>query len=132
RGQQCVFARGRDLLHQRIQRRQPRLRGNLRDRLAAGTPAQARLAALDALMEQVATPREHALLAAVPGLLGTRQADLQGLALAGRATDLPAQAAPSGDPWRHAFRKDMQDLLLAELDVRFMPIDGLLAALRPH
>ena len=110
-----------------------RLRGVLRDRLAAGTPAQARLAGLDAVMERVATPREHGLLAALPGLLGDRYADLHRRAHAGRdADDLLAPVARAGDAWRSTFRKDLQDLLLAELDLRFLPIDGLLAALRTH
>ena len=46
------------------------------------------------------------------------------------AADLLAPAIPGGDAWRQAFRHDLQHLLLAELDVRFLPIDGLLAALR--
>jgi len=32
--------------------------------------------------------------------------------------------------WLDVFRKDMQSVLLAELDVRFQPVEGLLAALR--
>ncbi|REI39152.1 DUF3348 family protein, partial [Xanthomonas oryzae pv. oryzae] len=41
-------------------------------------------------------------------------------------------AAPRAvsDGWLDVFRKDMQSVLLAELDVRFHPIEGLLAALR--
>ena len=110
-----------------------RLRGSLRDRLARGAPAQARLAELDAVMELVASPREHRLLAAVPGLLAERHLHLNRRASAGRdAPDLLAQVTPAGDAWPHVLRQDMQDLLLAELDVRFMPIDGLLAALRAH
>ncbi len=34
--------------------------------------------------------------------------------------------------WRRVFRRDMEDLLLAELDLRFQPVDGLVAALGPH
>ena len=110
-----------------------RLRGNLRDRLAQGAPAQARLAELDAVMELVATPREHRLLAAVPGLLAERHLHLHRQAAAGRdAPDLLTQPAAAGDAWPHVLSQDMQALLLAELDVRFMPIDGLLAALRAH
>ena len=110
-----------------------RLRGSLRDRLARGAPAQARLAELDAVMELVASPREHRLLAAVPGLLAERHLHLNRRASAGRdAPDLLAQVTPAGDAWPHVLRQDMQDLLLAELDVRFMPIEGLLAALRAH
>ena len=40
-----------------------------------------------------------------------------------------ATAAPTG-PWLATFRQDLRIALLAELDVRFHPIDGLLAALR--
>ncbi|HSD15895.1 MAG TPA: DUF3348 family protein [Thermomonas sp.] len=110
-----------------------RLRGSLRDRLARGAPAQARLAELDAVMELVASPREHRLLAAVPGLLAERHLHLHRQASAGRdAPDLPAQATPTAEAWPHVLRQDMQALLLAELDVRFMPIEGLLAALRAH
>ncbi|KAE8755722.1 DUF3348 family protein, partial [Paraburkholderia madseniana] len=32
--------------------------------------------------------------------------------------------------WLNTFRKDMQSVLLAELDVRLQPVEGLLAALR--
>src|SRR5690606_1339533 len=46
-----------------------RLRGRLRDGLAA-RPDGARLAEVDAAMEQALGPREHALLSTVPDLLG--------------------------------------------------------------
>lgn len=46
----------------------------------------------------------------------------------------PAQASPIGTTapgaWLDVFRKDVQSVLLAELDVRFQPVEGLLAALR--
>ena len=45
-----------------------RLRGRLRDMVAA-RPALARLAEVDAAMEQVLAPREHALLSSVPDLM---------------------------------------------------------------
>jgi hypothetical protein len=42
-----------------------------------------------------------------------------------------AHATPlAPDAWLDAFRMDMQSVLLAELDVRFQPVEGLLAALR--
>ncbi|MBB5422456.1 hypothetical protein QF000_003858 [Paraburkholderia atlantica] len=48
-----------------------------------------------------------------------------------RSTDASNAAAPlASDAWLDAFRKDMQSVLLAELDVRFQPVEGLLAALR--
>lgn len=108
-----------------------RLRGRLRDRLAAGPAGMARLAEVDAVMEAALSPREHALLAAVPTLLGRH---FERLHPAGRERSTDAQAAgaptPAHGAWRDAFRHDMRGVLLAELDVRFHPIEGLLAALR--
>nr|WP_310630847.1 DUF3348 family protein [Paraburkholderia sp.] len=48
------------------------------------------------------------------------------------AAESPARprAAPGPQAWLDAFRKDMQSVLLAELDVRFQPVEGLIAALR--
>ncbi|WP_332607838.1 DUF3348 domain-containing protein [Achromobacter sp. ESBL13] len=44
----------------------------------------------------------------------------------------PATAPPPVTPgaWLDVFRKDMRSVLLAELDVRLQPVEGLLAALR--
>ena len=85
-------------------------------------------------MEATLSPREQALLGIVPGLLGQH---FQRLRDAG-APDTPADAdASAGDtpatpagPWLARFRQDMRTALLAELEIRFHPIDGLLAALR--
>lgn len=95
-----------------------RLRGRLRDMLTRTSPGMARLAEVDALMEQTLSAREHSLLAKVPVLLGVHFERLRD--------------AGSDDAWLEVFRRDMQSLLLAELDVRFQPIEGLLAALRTH
>lgn len=108
------------------------LRGRLRDRLASTSTDLARLAGVDAVMEQTLAPREQALLASVPVLLGEhferlRQADAGALADAEGSADLPS--SPTRE-WLDVFRRDMQAVLLAELDVRFQPIDALLAALR--
>lgn len=103
-----------------------RLRGPLRDQVAAAGPALARLAEVDAVMEGVLSPREHALLATVPDLLGKRFEALRQASGAAAGDLLPA-VAPG---WRDRFRNDMRDVLLAELDLRFQPIEGLLAALR--
>ena len=96
-----------------------KLRGQLRDRLAGASAEMARLAEVDAMMEGVLSPREQKLLAAVPALLGEHFERLQ-------------QAAQDNAPtaWLEAFRRDMQGVLLAELDVCFLPIDALLAVLR--
>jgi hypothetical protein len=75
----------------------------------------ARLAAVDVVMEQVLGAQERSLLAGVPALLETHFKRLR-------------QAAP--DAWLDRFRRDAREVLLAELDLRFQPVDGLLEALR--
>nr|WP_232288942.1 DUF3348 domain-containing protein [Burkholderia oklahomensis] len=118
------------------------LRGRLRQMMAARTPALARLAVLDATMERALAARERNLLASVPKLLGAyferlRQAELQRLADADANADVNTEAEAqetaatvASSAWLDAFRKDMQSVLLAELEVRFQPVEGLLAALR--
>ena len=110
------------------------LRGRLRDMLAQRTVDMARLAAVDAVMERALGSREHTLLAHVPVLLGDhferlRQAEQKMLADAQVSKDASA-IAPGA--WLDVFRKDVQSVLLAELDVRFHPVEGLLAALRTN
>jgi len=109
------------------------LRGRLRDMLARQSADKARLAEVDAVMEATLSPREHTLLATVPALLGLhyrhlRDAGAHPPAAADAADD--ASAVPAAGPWLARFRQDMRTALLAELEVRFHPIDGLLAALR--
>lgn len=94
-----------------------RLRGKLRDALMQASPGLARLAEVDAVMEAALTPREHALLARLSELLGQR---FERLRAVGNASST----------WLDGFRRDMQSVLLAELDLRFQPVDALLAALR--
>ena len=115
------------------------LRGRLRAMLAARTPAMARLAVVDAVMERALSERERSLLAAVPGMLAghferLRLAEQQPLAGADAETDAPENAATASPAtpgaWLDAFRKDMQSVLLAELEIRLQPVEGLLAALR--
>jgi hypothetical protein len=123
------------------------LRGRLRGMLAARTPAMARLAVVDAVMERALSERERSLLASVPVLLAghferLRAAGQARLAEAEAHADAEAgaQGTASGDAtrakpaapgaWLETFRKDMQSVLLAELEVRFQPVEGLLAALR--
>jgi hypothetical protein len=114
------------------------LRARLRTMLAARPHGMARLAMVDAVMERALSAREQSLFAAVPAWLAghferLRQAEAQRLADAeAAAPDAHAGEAPAVAPgaWLDGFRKDMQSVLLAELEVRFKPVDGLLAALR--
>lgn len=93
------------------------LRGRLRAALAGRSPDMARLAALDAVMEQVLGVQEHRLLATLPALLEKHFVRLRDA---------------GGDEWRAVFQRDLQGVLLAELDIRLQPVEGLLAALRTH
>ncbi|MFB0096608.1 DUF3348 domain-containing protein [Xanthomonas euvesicatoria] len=107
------------------------LRGRLRDLLALASTDMARLAEVDAVMELTLSPREQSLLNTVPSLLGAHFERLRDAAQAQhRPTDDDAAPRAVPDGWLDVFRKDMQSVLLAELDVRFHPIEGLLAALR--
>ncbi|SEL54902.1 Protein of unknown function [Pseudoxanthomonas sp. GM95] len=106
------------------------LRGRLRDMLGQGPAALARLAEVDAVMELTLSPREQTVLATAPGLL-----EQHFLRLRPADADTPAPAEPHPDAaqipaWLETFHTDMQRALLAELELRFQPIDALLAALR--
>lgn len=112
--------------HQKMQRSlaasAARARGRLRTELGLRSPALARLAEVDAAMEAALAPREHTLLAGLPALTRAR-------------FDTLAAAAPAGDrqaeaPWHATVRGELRQLLLAELDLRFQPVDALLAALK--
>lgn len=88
------------------------LRRRVRATLAAGPPALAKLAELDGLMEQALAARERTLLSTVAGRLGPRLRDC-------------------GAAQLDTFRQEMAALLLAELDLRLQPVEGLLDASRP-
>ncbi|OAX58977.1 DUF3348 domain-containing protein [Xanthomonas graminis] len=107
-----------------------RLRGQLRDTLARSSADMARLAEVDAVMELTLSPREQTLLAAVPALLGQHFERLREAAQPVPDAAQTAHTAPSAGAWLDVFRQDMQHVLRAELDIRFHPIEGLLAALR--
>lgn len=115
------FTPYRRQIHQRQQacvRQLEPLRQRLRLRLSESGPAGARLAALDAAMEPLLAPRERTLLAAVPAWLERRFDALR------RAASADASA------WRDTFRRELVDVLAAELEFRLQPCEGLLAALR--
>lgn len=123
----AAFFRQRCLaLQQKMEAEVGHLRGRLRGRLMRRGGDAARVAAIDAVMERAVGPRERALLAPIPALL---EQHFERLRLA--AADSPAASAAATAPaWLGAFRHDMRELLLAELDLRLQPAEGLLAALR--
>jgi hypothetical protein len=98
------------------------LRERLRDRLASVSPEAAQLAALDAVMAPMLEARARGLLATAPALLESHFARMRAAA--------EAAAQPAAD-WLARFCQDMQALLLAELDFRFSPVQGLIEALHP-
>ncbi|WP_434212030.1 DUF3348 domain-containing protein [[Pseudomonas] boreopolis] len=106
-------------------------RARLRERLAAQGPGPARLATVDAAMEKALTRRERTLLSRAPALLGQHFERLrQGAGLPDQTPPPEDAAAAAPVDWLDGFRKTMQDVLLAELDVRLQPVEGLQAALR--
>ncbi len=131
------------------------LRARVRAALADGSPAMARLAAVDAVMEQALGAQERSLLGSVPGLLEQhfrrmRQASVDSAAKEAKEAKEAAEAQeaqkaeeaeehavadvpprPDSDAWQDAFCATMQAVMLAELEIRLQPVEGLLAALRP-
>jgi len=104
------------------------LRQRLRVMLAAATPGMARLASVDAVMERSLGSRERSLLASVPTLLGAHFERLRDAQEQPDADQAPTATASGA--WMRTFLNDMQSVLRAELEVRFQPVEGLLAALR--
>lgn len=99
-------------LQRKMEARLGPLRAEVRAALVAGSPALAQLAALDAVMEHALAERAQHLLSTMTALL-----EHQFLRL-----PPPRQAA---------FGTQIQEALLAELDMRLQPIEGLLDALGP-
>lgn len=116
------------------------LREQLRARLSAQSPEMARLASLDGVMEQVLREQERRLLGLVPGMLEKhfdrlrkRHRQQAEAAVAAQEVDgdaTPAAPQPPQEPWLPRFRRDAQAVLMAELEIRFQPVEGLMEALR--
>ena len=108
------------------------LRGRVRQALTALSPALGRLAALDAVFDEALRDRERQLLSTVPVLL---EQHFERLRRAHSTTRFQARAslsaADSRSParWLVEYGGDMQQVLLAELDVRLQPIEGMVEAI---
>lgn len=118
------------------------LRDRAREALARCAGEAARLAAVDAVMAQVLAVQERRLLATITTMLGRHYTQLCARpapdeALPGQppdadaAGDLAAERDPA-DTRVHLFRHDLQAVLLAELELRLQPVQGLLSALSQH
>ena len=107
------------------------LRARVRAVLATVNPALQQLAALDASLEHILWEREGKLLSKVASLLHRRFLHLwrthqQALQTNGQ-TDAPALWMKDG-AWLDRFCRELQTVLLAELDLRLQPTLGLLEA----
>lgn len=100
------------------------LRAHVRQVLAKASPPLRQLANLDAVMEQTLGGREQNLLACVPLYLEKRFEQLRQTPTDGLHT------AQQGLPTARSslFSKELQEVLLAELDVRLEPVVGLIEA----
>ena len=92
------------------------LRERVRAELGGRSPELARLAALDVVMAQVLNVQERRLLATVPGLLEKHYRRLRD------------EYEENGN-WVSLLMQDMHTVLLAELDLRLQPVEGLIDAL---
>ena len=106
------FSQRYQALQQLLEAGVGRLRERLRAQLTARGGEPARLAAVDALLEPILLKRERAALATIPPLLARHFEHLYK-----DSNELTA------------FLSEMRQLLLAELDVRLQPVQGLCAAL---
>ena len=107
------------------------LRAKVRQALATHSPVLHQLAALDGVLAKAMGERERDLLLTIPLLLEKRfnqlrQTHLQALADRQQADDPELWLQPGG--WLAAFCRDMQGVLLAELEVRLQPVVGLIEA----
>ncbi|RKP49612.1 DUF3348 domain-containing protein [Pararobbsia silviterrae] len=119
-------------MQQHMEAKIAELRDRLRRRLATCSESSARLAALDLTMDRAFGERERSLFGAVPTVLEGHFKRLQ-RAEHDALSDphaLSDAAKPTPGAWLDVFRQDMQSALLAELAIRFQPLEGLLAALR--
>lgn len=109
------------------------VRLQVRHGVAQVNPALRQLAALDAVMEQMQSAREQRLWSTLPMHLEKRLAHLQvlhqqSLQATGQADDPMRWRKPGG--WLWTFERDLQALLVAEMQVRLQPVMGLLDAAR--
>lgn len=97
-----------------MQARSSSLRDLVRQMLLNGGPPLSRLAALDAVLDKALAGRERQLLSALPSLMEKHFKALR-------------QARQAG--WLEAFGQDTQAMLMAELEIRLLPIEGMMQAL---
>ena len=116
-----TLLRRRFVAHQQfLEEKVDELRESVRAALAARTPELARLAAVDAVMTRALSAQERRLLASIPGLMERH---------CRRLREVGDEESEANDTWVNVFRQDMYAVLLAELDLRMQPVEGLIEAL---
>lgn len=107
------------------------LRNSLRHRLAEHSPEMAKLASLDRIVAEPLLDHNRRLLATVPRGLSKRFKQLAEDYLESQTSSEWGESENGLGPesWLRQFCNEMQDLLLAELDFRLLPVLGLLEAL---
>jgi len=107
------------------------LRAKARDVLSGASLKLAKLAVLDAALDQILLNHESKLLATVPALLKRRFEYVRKQHQLSRADDRQADDPVTWmqpDGWLADFFKVLNGALLAELDVRLQPTLGLIEA----
>lgn len=112
------------------------LRNQVRAALSNFSPALRQIAELDAAFVKVLSDRERSLLAMVPSLLEKRFGQLRRAHLAALAARSATADISADDPnqwlqpggWLTAFYRELQRVLLAEMDLRLQPVIGLIEA----
>ena len=122
------------LAHQRDMELQIRpLRTKVREVLANASPALKQLAELDAAFDGILSERECKLLSTLPPLLEKRFKQLH---KAHQLAHVDSQTADAPDLWMKSggwlarFCGELQAVLIAELDLRLQPTEGLIEALK--
>lgn len=113
----------------------PALRLKARGALTDHSPALARLARIDAVLDNTLTGYARKGFGTVPAVLEKRflalWPDRQHSLLSDEPGHEPADWMKEG-AWLHRFCQEMKTLLLAELDARLAPVQGLISALHNH
>ena len=120
-------------LHQReMDMKIQHLREQVREEIASISPGLAQLSVLDGAISDTLQVHTRRFFAVVPRLLEKRFSSLYN-DYAGRQGDLNLEDNPENwlrpGGWLARVYKDIQGLLLAELDVRIQPVMGLIEAL---
>lgn len=103
------------------------LRDHVRQTLCMASPRLARLAALDASLQQLLGGREQHLLSTVPSFLKARFARVR---KAAETAEDPTASAAAAKAIATTLTADLHALLRAELDLRLQPVHGMIEAYR--